>query len=606
MFERNRWAILGTALLAAGWASGCGTGGQAGSTYVDKNPIPADTMMVQVPEPGRYGGRFVVAAISPPKTFNYIASNETSSSDIGQRLFVGLADYDNGKQAEVPMIAKSWEVSPDQLTYTFHMRRGARFSDGHPITSADVLFCFEVCYDEKLHPSLQDLLKIDGQPLQVTAPDSYTVVIRTPKPYALMIPVVGAVRIMPKHMLEPYFRRGEFASAYNVSTSPDSIVTSGPWRVKQYASGEKTVLERNPHWFGFDQRGQRMPYLDELVFLVVPDMDGAILKFQSGEVDAVNDVKADSYKLLEDGQKQGNYTLYDLGPALSTNFFFFNLNRVHEAKPGKRVGEPQVAAHKYAWFSKPEFRRAVSMAVDREGMIRSVMFGDAVKNWSTSTPGNKWHTPEVTRYDYDPEKAKQLIAGLGWKDRDGDGFVEDQQGRTVSFTLKTNSNNPMRVSMAGFVKDDLAKIGIKVVPQAGEFNTLIANLRDDFQYEAALLGLQSGVPPDPGMGQNVWRSSGLTHYWHIKQPRPETPQEAEINRLMDENLGTNDETVRRRTWTAIQNIVNEQCWVIWLPTIKARVPVRNKFGNLQPVVIPHRIIWNIERVFWKPGGSAAA
>ncbi len=157
--------------------------------------------------------------------------------------------------------------------------------------------------------------------------------------------------------------------------------------------------------------------------------------------------------------------------------------------------------------------------------------------------------------------------------------------------------------MANFIKDDLAKVGIECIPAPVEFNTLVTNIREDFQYDAGLLGLQSGVPPDPGMGQNVWRSSGITHYWNIKQAHPETPQEAEIDHMMDECVSTIDFAKRKQAWDRVETILNDQAWFVWLPTIKVKVPVRNGFGNLQPVIIPHRILWNIDRVFVKPHGQ---
>ncbi len=93
-------------------------------------------------------------------------ANETSSTDITGHLFVGLVDFDNETQTDKPGLAKSWEVGPDGLTWTFHLRQGAAFSDGHPITSADVLFSFEVAYDDTLHPSVQDLLHHRRQALR--------------------------------------------------------------------------------------------------------------------------------------------------------------------------------------------------------------------------------------------------------------------------------------------------------------------------------------------------------------------------------------------------------------------------------------------------------
>ena len=121
----------------------------------------------------------------------------------------------------------------------------------------------------------------------------------------------------------------------------------------------------------------------------------------------------------------------------------------------------------------------------------------------------------------------------------------------------------------------------------------------NFQYDTILLGLQTGVPPDPAMGQNVFRSSGRSHNWNISQLKPETPEEARIDQLMDTLVGSNDLKVRQQAWLDVENIVNEQAWYIWLPTLKAKIPMRNRFGNAKPSVIPHRLIWNIDTVFVK-------
>jgi peptide/nickel transport system substrate-binding protein len=597
-------ALCGGALLT----SGCGGKiGQAGSTYVDNIPLPQDTLTVDMPELGRHGGRLVLAQTAPPRTFNSIMGNESSTFDVTDgRLFASLVEFNNHTQTLVPQLAKGWEISPDGKTSTWHLRRGAAFSDGHPITATDVLFTYAVYMDDTLHTSLYDFFKPYGQKFKISAPDSYTVVMETAGPYAMLVPVVASVYIMPEHKLGPLYRSGAYASAYNVSTPPESLVTSGPWKLKQYVPNEKTVLARNPYWCGVDAAGKRLPYLDEVVFVIVPDQNTAALKFEAGEVDALDDVKPENYQTYETSQQKGNFTFFDLGPALNTNFFWFNMNKARDTKGGKKLGQIYVDPVKYAWFSNRDFRRAVSKAVDRDAIIKSVYYGHAVKSWSTSTPGNKlWFTPDAVKYDYDLEGAKALIAGLGWKDKNGDGVVEDTHGNPVRFSLKTNSSNVMRVASANFIKDDLAKIGIAVDVTPLEFNSLITNLRQDFQYESILLGLQSATPPDPGMGQNVWRSSGLTHYWNIKQPKPETEVEARVDQLMEANVTTFDDAERHRTWKEIQDLINGECYVIWLPSIIYKIPIRNRFGNLQPTVIPHRIIWNVDRVFVKSGSPRA-
>jgi peptide/nickel transport system substrate-binding protein len=598
--------------LATVASVGCRRRAVVSETYKDAVPPPAEPMIRQVQSPGRHGGRFVFGTTVGPKTFNLLMATETSSIDVDALMFTTLVAFDNGTQKFGPELAKSWELAPDGVTWTFHLRKGAAASDGHPITAEDVLFSFDIAYDPSLHPGVQDLLKVGGQNFKVSAPDPYTIVINTLKPNSALLDVlcVGGLAIMPKHALEAAYKDGTFGSAYNVGTSPDKLVTTGAWRLGQFVPGEKVVLVRNPYYYGFDQQNQRLPYLNELTFLLVPDQDAADLKFRGGELDALDNVKPENYKWYEEHQKDGNFTLYELGPANNQYFFWFNLNKVQppidgeQPVAGKKVGQPFTDPVKYAWFNDVNFRRAMSMAVDRDAMISSVFFGYAKKNFSLDTPANKeWYIPDLPKYDYNPAEAKRLLAGLGWKDSNGDGVLEDTHGNPITFTLKTNADNQIRVGMANFVKDDLAKVGIKVILAPIDFNTLITNLRADLQYEAILLGLQGSVPPTPGNGQNVWRSSGETHEWFIKQQKPATKEEARIDQLMDEILVNRDVAAQKKAWREMQTIINEQSWMIWLPVPEIKVPVSNRFGNVQPSILAHRILWNIERLYVKPRES---
>jgi peptide/nickel transport system substrate-binding protein len=246
------------------------------------------------------------------------------------------------------------------------------------------------------------------------------------------------------------------------------------------------------------------------------------------------------------------------------------------------------------------------MAIDRDAIIKSVYFGQGTKIWAPITPASKkWNNPSVQGADYDPEGAKALLAKLGFKDRDHDGVLEDAGGHPVSFTITTNSGNTLRVQTLNFIRDDLAKIGIRCTPAPLEFNALLNNVRVTFDYDACLLGSQSGVPPDPAMGQNVWKSSGPTHYWHVREAKPDTPAEAEIDQLTAANVTTIDMAERHRTWDRITTILNDQAFMIWIPTVTLKVPVRNRFGNVHPTVIPNRLLWNVDRIFVKPRGARA-
>jgi peptide/nickel transport system substrate-binding protein len=112
---------------------------------------------------------------------------------------------------------------------------------------------------------------------------------------------------------------------------------------------------------------------------------------------------------------------------MNTNFFWFNTNTVKKPGAGKKVGDPEIDRAKYEWFRQAPFRRAVSMAIDRDAMIPSIFFGEGVKNWAIATPSNKiWHHPDLVRYDYNPEEARKVLAGLGFRDTNGDGVLEDK------------------------------------------------------------------------------------------------------------------------------------------------------------------------------------
>jgi peptide/nickel transport system substrate-binding protein len=606
--KTRAWMIAG--VLAGALLAGCGTGRGGRGPFVDRHPLPADTLTESMREPGGYGGRFVIGVTAPPKTFNTLMSNEQSSNDVCNQLFVSLTDIDNITQADVPVIAKSWEWRDDGRTVVFHLRRGLCFSDGHPLTAEDVKFSFDVAMDDSLptvaKDGLTDTDPVTGEDRKFTysAPDSFTFTVTSPRPYSMMLSATGAVRIMPKHVLEKPWREGRFGSSYGVDTPAASLVSSGPWRLSEYVPDQKVVLERNPWWFGVDARGRRLPYLDELVFLVVKDQNAAALKFRAGEIDGIDNVRPEDYRGYEAAQQQEHFVLYDVGPSLNTNFLWFNLNPARRDTGGVKAGQPAVGAVKYAWFRNPAFRRAVSMAIDRKALVAGPFRGYALENWGLLTAGNvAWYDTSLRGAAYDPAGARKLLAGLGWRDRDGDGVLEDENGHTVAFSIMTNSDNNVRKDMLTLVCDDLAKVGVHATPAPVEMSTLVTHTRSDFQYDACLLGLGAAVPPDPGMYPNVIKSSGLSHYWHIRQDKPGTPEEKKLDALFDGIVYSTDTPARRRAYHEIGTILNEQAWIIWLPTQLVKLPVRARFGNVQPAIIPHRLLWNSDRVFVKSGGS---
>jgi peptide/nickel transport system substrate-binding protein len=322
------------------------------------------------------------------------------------------------------------------------------------------------------------------------------------------------------------------------------------------------------------------------------------LKFQSGETDLIDPITVDQVPNFEDDQETGGYKLIDLGPDISTDFMWVNQN------PGKDSrGQPYVTPWKSKLFRDVRFRRAISHAVNREGMVKSVLQGRGLPLYGPATVGNKkWHDPNVTKFPYDPEKAKAILDEMGLVDRNGDGIRDTPDGKTVEFTLHTNSENPLRKSLGTIVTEDLGKVGIRVNFQPLEFNTLITRLRSDYKYEAILLGLAGATPPDPFLSGNVYRSTGLTHNWYPRQKSPDTPGEAEMDRLMDVVVGEADYVKRKVAFDRVQSIMGENQYCVYLVNRKLYIGVRNRVRNTRPSIIRQHLTWNVQEL-WLDGAA---
>jgi peptide/nickel transport system substrate-binding protein len=599
MNRRLGW--FGTWVLILSFlAAGCGRGSKSSeSRKTDDYPRPEEPGVFD--GTGRYGGRVVYAEISEPKTFNKMVENEQSSREVLTPMTEGLTNLHPVTQEIIPSLATSWETT-DGRTWVFHLRKGVHWSDGAPFTADDVLFSFEVLYDDVIHPSMSDLLTVGGQKFDVKKIDDHTVSITTPTPYAPFESFIGGVVMMPRHKLEESYRNGTFESAYGVSTPAADLVYTGPFRLKEYKPGEKTVLERNPYYWRYDSQGQRLPYLDEIIFVVVPDHNTRILRFESGDIDMIDDIPADGYDLIQGGAAKGDYTVYDLGPGLNLEFIWFNL-RTDKNPQGKYY----VAPHKQKWFNNPNFRRALSHGIDGPSIISTLLYGRGSEHWGTTATiaNKKWYSPNVVKYPFDLDKAAKMLEAEGFIDRDGDGVREDPDGNKVEFLVQTNSGNNRREQIGNLVHEDWGKIGVKATFSGIDFNDLVRRNKETFDYEAQLLGLGGGAL-DPASGMNVWKSSGTTHYWWPEQKRPATAWEARIDSLMDAQVQELDYTKRKALYDQVQYIISDMCPLLQCPIRNVSVAARNRIGNLKPVILEHRLLWNPDELYIKSPEEMAA
>jgi peptide/nickel transport system substrate-binding protein len=588
------------AVFAAGifCFSGCGKkpenvlSGNSAANY----PLPDPPLLADC-NPGIPGGRLIVSTFGEPKTFNPITANETSSQEVYRFLFASLLGFDPIKQEIEPGLAESWTNAPDGKTWTFKLRKNLRWSDGEPLTADDVVFTMnDVIYNPKIDNVTRDALMVGGKEFTVTKIDDLTIQVVTPEIYAPFLEGFGAgVPIMPKHVLEKYVKAGTFASAYGADWKPAQLVGSGPFIIKEYKPAQYTLLARNPYFFEVDSKGQRLPYLDNIIYSVVPDWNAMSLRMLHGESDVDDFVKPDEYDTFKSAETDGKIKLLEPGIGLEVAYFVFNENTNIN-----KTGKPLIDSKKLIWFRDTKFRQACAYAIDRDAIIKAIYSGRSAPNYGFVTVGNKkWFNPNIPKYPHDLDKALALLKEIGIEKRNGDDFATDADGNKIEFVLNTNTGNGPREKTALLIVSDLQKLGFHVIFQPIDFNTLIDRMDNTYNYDSVLM-VMGGDSTDPAFNMNVLKSSGFSHEWFPRQKSPSTDWEVRIDYLMNAELKTLDFNERKKDFDEVQMIIAEQ-----QPLIFTVVPVyfaaaRTDIGNLRPTPLNgFRVTWNAEELYFK-------
>jgi peptide/nickel transport system substrate-binding protein len=538
---------------------------------------------------GRYGGHLTTGQRSEPKTLNPVTATDAVSREVIGRLMADLIDINRSSQQTEPALAKSWKISPDGRTFTLQLRKGIRFSDGYPFDADDVVFSFNVYMDEAVDSPQRDLLIIDGKPLLVTKLDQYTVRFALPRPYAAAERLFDGLAMLPKHLLEKQYHDGRFAQAWSLNVQASEIAGLGPFRLKQYVPGQRIVVERNPYYWKVDQKNQRLPYLDELVFLFVGTEDAQVMRFEAGETDIISRLSSENYNLLSREKSRISSQLADMGPSLEYNFLLFNLNDLS----GKKLNE---VAGKQAWFRDLKFRQAISAAVDRESIVRLVYGTRGAALWGNVGPGNKlWINQTIPHPPQSVETARQLLkaAGYSWN---AAGQLLDSARRPVEFSIITSSSNSQRMKMATLLQDDLSHLGMQVHVVPLEFRAMIDRVFQSFDYDAAIMGLGGG-DADPNPEMNVWAFSGTSHLWHLGETKPATDWERELDQLMQQQMVTLDYANRKQLYDRAQQLIAENLPFIFLGTPNILAGANARVGNFHPAVLDPYTLWNADELY---------
>jgi peptide/nickel transport system substrate-binding protein len=554
-----------------------------------------------VPQIGTYGGEAHLPLDADPDGFCPALASSGYSMTVLAYIFEGLVTSDPVTLDYKPAIAKSWEVSPDGLAWTFHMRDDVFFSDGVKCSAHDVVFTFnDVIYNEKLHSSLNYNFRINDRKIDVSAPDSFTVIFRLPFPFAPFLTVAG-MDILPRHLYAKNAADGTLESFLSNGAKPESVVGTGPFMLSKVDLGQRIVLKKNPRYWKKDSAGNRLPYLDQVVLLIIKEPNVQMLKFKAGEIDHLL-LMGEHYPILKPLENEGGFSLYKVGPRWYDGFFEFNENNQKNPKTGKYYLEEK----KQKWFRNKNFRKACAYAVNYREIINIVYNGLAYP------PGGVWgkhkgyfHNPKAITYTYDTEKAKELLAQEGFKDRNGDGFLEDADGNTAEFTITTTAGVKLITDVFGIVRKDLEKIGLKAHLNFIEFNNVLDKIQNTYDWDVVAMSL--GGIRDPHFGKSSEIYSSFRYTINPNQKKPSSPWEARVAEIFDLAVSEMDKTKRKALYDEWQEIVMDQCTKVYLPIREVVLGASNKFGNIHLTRYLGNIedlLYNIDEIYVKQPQAA--
>ena len=544
------------------------------------------------PSIGVYGGEIVLPMLSEPPSLNPITAMAPQVGEYTRYLFEGLVRSDDVSLQPQPQLAQSWETNPDGTVWTFHIRPEVRWSDGAAFSAFDVEFTFnDLIFNDSINPNaVRELFIIKGGKPTVKAVDSLTVRITLPAPYAPFLRLMSQ-EILPKHKYASYARRSLFTRVLSLQTPPDSLACTGPFTLDFSVPSQKIAFKKNPLYWQKDGAGNRLPYLDRIVYVVAQNHAAEVTRFKRGELDYLSATGGDFTGLQKDNVKAA-YVLHRVGPATGSTFLMFNQNTGKDAQTGKAYVDPM----KLSWFRSGAFRKAVAYALDKQGMIDAALSGFGFCQWSPMSPseGFYWDSGAM-RYDFDTAKAAQTLRASGFSFRTRDSVWVDGAGHGVDFYLAVSGGNAVREKIADVVLKNLEDFGFRVHFQVYDFEELLGKIDNPpYAWDAALLSLSGSA--EPLDGAKIWRSGEPLHMWFPGQKQPSTPWEASIDSIFDAGALELNPVKRKELFDRWQMIASDELPLIYTVLPERIIGVSAKVGNCNPSV-SSGLLHGVERFF---------
>ena len=491
------------------------------------------------------GGTFIDSNVNDIQTIHPLIADDADSNAASGLLYDGLigGDVRTGQPAPTGL-ADFWEIAPDGRTYTFHLNQDARWHDGVDITAEDVQFSFDALANPDLGSSYSSNFLDATESWQVI--DEHTFEVVAKEPLVTFLYEMHSV-VVPKHIWESVPIADWRTDGGATGQDPARVVGSGPWKFQEWRQGESISYVRNDDYY------QKAPYLDSYVIRIWPDQTSVTNAFLNGEIDVAAVEPAD-VEVVEatEGLKVKVY------PTRSFSYYMTNL-------------DPE----KTTLFTDRLVRQALFHGLDRESIVNDILLGYAEVARGTQPVISYAYAPDqiTTVYNYDPEKAKALLAEAGWTDTDGDGIV-DKDGAPFAFEMIYPSGTPSTDQMIAYMQDAWRAIGVEMTPRAMEFSALVEIVTGDHNFEVAMLGFgwDASFIQDAMFGCEQYEGGfNMVRYCNER-----------VDELNNQAKRTFDEDARRELVVEATNIVNEDLPVGVMHFRKAISGYSDRLQNFEP------------------------
>ena len=542
---------------------------------------------------------------SDPATFNYAMN--TSPYSVFPFIYQGLVKENGITNDLEPALAESWTVSEDRLKITFTLRDKLKWSDGKPLTVDDVMFTYKDIYFNEKNPTVyKDFLRIGGQDVfpSIQKLDKRRIEFILPEPFTPFLRKSASLAILPAHALRDAVLSSDangnpqFLSTWGTDTSPEKIIVNGAYQIESYTPSERVIFRRNPYYYRKDDLGQKMPYIKNIVWQIIPSTNNHLLRFRSGELDSLS-VQPETFALLKREEKRGKFTIHNGGLTTGISFVTFNLNQASNSQ-----GKPFVNSIKSRWFNDLAFRKAVAYAIDRKRMKTNIYRGIGELQHSPIAEQSPYYlSPKqgLKTYSYNPQKARKILTDAGFQYNSQQQLL-DKDGNLVKFNILVKSEDQSRIALAVQVEEDLKNIGIQTDLQTLSFNTVLQKILAKRDWECYVGNFEAGVV-EPNEIAVFWTSNGSFHMFNKNSKSKKRPitgwkatdWEKEIDELFQEAAKEADESKRKQIYGEFQQIVAEQLPVFFLVNPISLQAVRNRVENVEYSAVS-RFLWNLDEL----------